>query len=74
MQTGAPLLGDTVTLTNNTRQIAKLSNDVVHFADEREYERAHCALDDIEAKVHKLRRHIERLQWIRIPQDVPAGD
>lgn len=51
-----------MTLTNNTRRIEKLANDVVHHADRKEYELAHCALDDIEAKVHALRRHLENLQ------------
>ncbi len=53
-----------MTLTDNTRVIEKLANDVVHHADRREYEQAHCCLDDIEKKVRKLRRHIDHLQFV----------
>ncbi len=58
-----------VTLTNHIRSIEKLSGEVVRYADAREYEKAQCAIDDIESKCLKLRRHIKQLQWIapRVP-------
>ena len=62
-----------VTLTNHTRRIEELAGDVIHFTDAREYEKAHCAIDDIESKCHKLRRHIEQLQRITPRVPGPAG-
>lgn len=53
-----------MTLTNHTVQICKLAGMVNGYADKREYEKAHCALDDIEKKVHELRRHIDHLQFV----------
>ncbi|MBA7475209.1 hypothetical protein ES707_10575 [subsurface metagenome] len=63
-----------MTLTNHTRRIEELAGDVARFADAREYEKAHCAIDDIESKCHKLRRHIEQLQWITPRVPGPAGE
>ncbi|MBA7609968.1 hypothetical protein ES703_17171 [subsurface metagenome] len=63
-----------MTLTNNTRDIETLANDVVHHVDRREYEQAHCMLDNIERKVHEVRRHIEHLQNVRDFCARPAGD
>jgi len=51
-----------VTLTNHTKRIEELAGAVTILADNRKYEEAHCALDDIVSKVHKLRRHIDNLQ------------
>lgn len=63
-----------MTLTNHTKLIEGLAGAVTVLCDNRKYEEAHCALDDIEKHVRMLRRHIEGLQWIRIPQDVPAEE
>lgn len=62
-----------MTLTNNTRRIEQLANDVNTLCDRHEYEKAHCALDDIEAKVHALRRHVDNLQLIADRAARPAG-
>lgn len=51
-----------MTLTNHAQRIEALSTDVINLVDQDEYEMAHCALDDIEARVHALRRHIDDLQ------------
>ncbi len=53
-----------MTLTNNTQRIEELAGAVTILADNRKYEEAHCALDDIESKVHAVRRHLEKLQWL----------
>ena len=54
-----------MTLTDNTRRIEALSNDVVHHVDRREYGEAHIVLDDIEKKVREVRRHIDHLQFVQ---------
>jgi len=61
-----------VTLTNNTKRIEELAGAVTVLCDNRKYEEAHCALDDIEAKVHALRRHVDNLQEIQRRQAEPA--
>jgi len=53
-----------VTLTNNTRRIEELAGVVTTLVDSKKFEEAHCALDDIEAKVQALRRHVDNLQDI----------
>ncbi|MBA7479198.1 hypothetical protein ES707_14630 [subsurface metagenome] len=53
-----------MTLTNHTRRIEELAGAVTTLCDSRKYEEAHCALDDIEKKVRKLRRHIDHLQFV----------
>jgi len=53
-----------VTLSNHTKRIEELAGIVTTLCDSRKYEEAHCALDDIEAKVHALRRHVDDLQEI----------
>ena len=63
-----------MTLTNNTARICELAGMVNGYADRREYEKAHCALDDIESKVRKLRRHIDNLQNVSYFCKRPAGD
>lgn len=63
-----------MTLTNNTQRIEALANDVVNLVDANEYEAAQCALDDIEAKVHALRRHVDNLQEITRRQARLAGE
>lgn len=62
-----------MTLSNNVKQIYELTGMVEYHCDEREYEQAHCALDDIEAKVHALRRHVDTLQLMNIYAARPAG-
>ncbi len=53
-----------MTLTNHTKHIEALAGVVTILCDSKKYEEAHCALDDIVAKVHALRRHVEKLQLI----------
>lgn len=62
-----------MTLLNHTRAIEELSGKVVYHVDAREFERAHCALDDIEKKVHEARRHIDHLQNVTDFAARPAG-
>ena len=54
-----------MTLTNNIRDIEGLANDIVHHVDRKEYEQAHCLLDNLEKHVHEVRRHIDHLQNVR---------
>jgi len=44
--------------------IVKLAGDVSLLVDSREYERAHCALDDMEAKINAVHRQIGKLQLV----------
>ena len=62
-----------MTLTNHTRLIAVLAGAVTSLCDNRKYEEAHCALDDIEAKLHAVRRHIDNLQLNADCAARPAG-
>lgn len=50
---------------------AEQINDIVKHAgrvrlhvDSREYEKAHCTLDDMEMKIHAIHRHIGKLQLV----------
>ncbi len=63
-----------MTLTNNSRAIEALANDVVHHVDRKEYAQAHCVLDNIESKVHEIRRHVDHLQNVADFAARPAGD
>jgi len=63
-----------VTLSNHTKRIEELAGAVTTLCDSRKYEEAHCALDDIEAKVHALRRHVDNLQEITRHQTRPAEE
>ncbi len=58
-----------MTLTNHTKRIEELAGVVTILCDNRKYEEAHCALDDIEAKVHALRRHVDILQNVFLRQE-----
>ena len=51
-----------MTLTDNIRNIEELTRLTIKYTDAREYESAHCCLDDIEKKVRKLHRHLDHLQ------------
>lgn len=51
-----------MTITNHIRRIEELAGHTIVFVDAREYEQAHCALDDIEKKVRAAHRHIDHLQ------------
>lgn len=62
-----------MTITNHIRRIEDLANQVIEHVDDREYEKAHCALDDIEAKCHAAHRHIDHLQQVTSDFPVPAG-
>ena len=63
-----------MTLTNNIQSIEGLANDVVHHVDRKEYERAHLVLDNLERKVHEVRRHVDHLQNVRDFCARPAGE
>ena len=62
-----------MTLTNHTQRIEELSHQVRNYADQREYEEAHSALDEIVIKVCKLHRHIDNLQLKTDGAARPAG-
>ncbi|MBA7522338.1 hypothetical protein ES705_14456 [subsurface metagenome] len=62
-----------MTLTNNIRNIEELGNFVIQYSDAKEYEHAHCALDDIEKKVQAIRRHLDHLQNVSDFCARPAG-
>ena len=62
-----------MTLTNNTRRIEELSGIVTTLVDSKKYEEAHCALDEIEKKVHAVHRHIDHLQNVTDFCARPAG-
>lgn len=64
----------TVTLTNNIRDIEGIAYDVLHHVDRKEYEQAHCMLDNLERHIHEVRRHIDHLQNVRDFCARPAGD
>ena len=53
-----------VTITNHIRRIEDLASEVIGHVDAREYQKAHCALDDIEKKVRSAREHIDHLQFV----------
>ena len=63
-----------MTLTNHTKRIEELASAVTILCDSRKYEEAHCALDDIETKVHALRRHVDDLQNVHKFCARPAGE
>jgi len=62
-----------MTLTNHIRRIEELTNKVLICANAREYEKAHCAIDDIVSKAREVHQYIERLQWITPRVPGPAG-
>lgn len=51
-----------MTITNHTRQIVEIADNVIASVDKREYALAHLLLDDIEKKVREAHRHIDHLQ------------
>lgn len=63
-----------MTLTNNIQRIEALAGVLTTLCDSRKYEEAHCALDDIESKVHALRRHVDNLQLKSDYAARPAGE
>lgn len=73
IETGGHRKEPKVTLTNNTKRIEALASIVVMLCDGRQYEEAHVALDDIEKKVHEVRRHIDKLQNLDRFAERPAG-
>ena len=62
-----------VTLTNHCSRIQELAHQVTSHADQRNYPVAHSALDDIEKKVHEIRRHLDHLQNVLDFCARPAG-
>lgn len=51
-----------MTITNQTKCIAELADQIQGIIDSREYELAHSVLDDIETKARLAHRHIDNLQ------------
>lgn len=62
-----------MTITNNIRDIETFAQLALKHADAREYEKTHCDLDVIEAKVHAVRDHIDHLQDVLPRVAIPAG-
>lgn len=63
-----------MTLTDNVRRIQNLAAMTEAHVDRGKFELAQCDLDDIEAKVHALRRHLDKLQWFTSKVPRPRGD
>jgi len=63
-----------MTITNHIRRIEELSGHVLVFVDAREYEQAHCALDDIEKEVRLSHEHIDNLQLVKTRVLASAGE
>ena len=62
-----------VTLTNHIRTIQDFASTCLIHVDRKEYPQAHICLDDIEARVRAVRRHIEHLQNVRDFCPMPKG-
>ena len=62
-----------VTITNHIRKIQEHADSVIEHVDDRDYARAHVALDYIEHNVCSARYHIEKLQSIAACATCPAG-
>ena len=62
-----------MTITNHIRRIEDLASEVIDHVDAREYQKAHCALDDIEKKVRAAREHIDHLQFVTYFSLASAG-
>ena len=62
-----------MTITNHIQRIEALASLALSYVDDREYEKAHCALDDIEKKVRVAHRHIYHLQNVTDFCARPAG-
>lgn len=63
-----------MTITNHIRRIEDLAAQVIEHVDDREYRKAHFALDDIETRVRLARAHIDHLQDVTPRALVSAGD
>ncbi len=62
-----------MTLTNNTKLIEDLAGAVTILIDNKQYAEAHLVLDEMESKVHAVRRHVEHLQNVTDFCSRPAG-
>jgi len=62
-----------MTITNHIRMIETLASVVIEYVDDREYENAHSALDDIETRVRLAHEHLDHLQDVTPRVPVPAG-
>lgn len=51
-----------MTITNHIRKIQEHADSVIEHVDDRDYARAHVALEFIEHNVRSARDHIENLQ------------
>lgn len=63
-----------MTITNHIRRIEDLAEQVIEDVDDREYGKAHCALDDITNKVRLAHEHIDHLQDVTLRIPVPARE
>ena len=71
---GHKLREHTMTLTNNTKRIEELAGAVTILIDNKQYEQAHIAIDELQSKVHALRRHVEHLQNVSDFCARPSGE
>jgi len=62
-----------MTITNHIRMIETLATVVIEYVDDREYENAHGALDDIATRVRLAHEHLDHLQTVAPRAPVPAG-
>lgn len=62
-----------MTITNHIRKIQEHAESVIEHVDDRDYARAHVALDYIEHNVRSARDHIDNLQKHADCAARPAG-
>ncbi len=63
-----------MTITNHTRRIQDLTEQVIKHVDNRQYEEAHEDLDFIEVRIRLAHRHIDHLQNVTDFRARPAGE
>ena len=62
-----------MTIANHIRKIQKSADQVIEHMDDREYNKAHSALDDIAMSALAAHRHIDNLQSVADCAARPAG-
>lgn len=62
-----------MTITNHIRRIEALADLFIEHVDDREYEKAHSALDDIETRTRLAHEHVDHLQLVAERTFAPAG-
>lgn len=63
-----------MTITNHIRKIQEHAESVIEHVDDRDYAKAHVALDFIEHNVRSARDHIENIQAKADCAARPAGE